>query len=237
MNTSNAHPEHNREREELSEEAVVSYLKAHPDFFERHLGTLASLRLPHRAGNGSVSLVERQVSVLRQKNVQLDRKLRDLVEVARSNDQLAGRIHHLARSLLEAAGAAGVPEVLEKRLREDFNADAAVLVLFDDRVGGDHGGFVHVTERDDPALSAFRTFLVSSAPRCGRMRDAQRDFLFSEDAVQVGSAALIPLGDSCRLGFLAIGSHNADHFNPGKSMDFLVRLGEMVTSALDSANA
>ena len=233
MNTSNAHPE--RQTEELPEDAVVNYLKAHPDFFERHLGILASLRLPHRTGTGAVSLVERQVSVLRQKNVQLDRKLRDLVEVARSNDHLAGRIHHLARALLEIPGISGVPVVLEERLREDFSADAAVLVLFDDHVGDDHGSFVHITERDDPALSAFRTFLTSSAPRCGRMRDAQRDFLFSDDAVQVGSAALIPLGDGCRLGFLAIGSHNSDHFNPGKSMDFLVRLGELVTSALDSA--
>ena len=35
-------------------------------------------------------------------------------------------------------------------------------------------------------------------------------------------------------GFLAIGSRDGNHFHPGKSMDFLVRLGELVSAALAS---
>ena len=52
--------------EELSDQAVREYLEANPDFFEHHSALLPSLSVPHRTGD-SISLVERQVSMLRQK--------------------------------------------------------------------------------------------------------------------------------------------------------------------------
>ena len=74
----------------ISEQAVQDYLADNPDFFERHGDLLKSLRLPHGSG-GTVSLVERQVSVLRQKELKNDRKLKELLAVARANDALATR--------------------------------------------------------------------------------------------------------------------------------------------------
>ena len=44
--------------------------------------------------------------------------------------------------------------------------------------------------------------------------------------------ALVPLGKKSELGFLAIGSVAADRFHPGMSIDFLTRLGELVTEAI-----
>ena len=42
----------------------------------------------------------------------------------------------------------------------------------------------------------------------------------------------MPLGERAELGFLVIGSRDPDYFNPGKGMDFLTRLGELVSVAL-----
>jgi uncharacterized protein YigA (DUF484 family) len=44
--------------------------------------------------------------------------------------------------------------------------------------------------------------------------------------------ALVPLGPRSEFGFLAIGSRDVNHFHPGKSIDFLARLGELVACAL-----
>ena len=217
----------------LTEDTVADYLQANADFFERHSGLLNSLRLPHDAGGPAVSLVERQVLVLRQKNVKLERKLKDLVDVARSNDALASRIHALAMLMLAAPDQSGVVRVLEEQLRVSFNADQSVLVVFDAPAGGaDTGRFLRVVGRDDPAIASFRTFLQAHAPRCGQVRDAQRDYLFGTGNIEIGSVALVPLGDKSELGFLAIGSRDSDHFHPGMSIDFLARLGELVSCAL-----
>ena len=74
---------------EVDEEAVASYLSATPEFFDRHAQLLARIRLPDtRSGASTVSLVERQVEVLRERNRQLERKVKDFVDVARENDVL-----------------------------------------------------------------------------------------------------------------------------------------------------
>ena len=119
------------------------------EFFERHASLLGSLRLPHDAGGPAVSLVERQVLVLRQKNVKLERKLNDFLAVARSNDALATRIHALAMLMLAAPDQAGVVQVLEEQLRISFNADQSVLVVFEEPAGSSVAGrFLRVVGRD-----------------------------------------------------------------------------------------
>ena len=219
---------------ELSENAVHDFLEDNPDFFERHSALLSTLRLPHVAG-GTVSLVERQVSVLRQKDLKLERKLKDLLEVARANDTLATKIHALSLQLLRTSNLSDTLKSIEESLRAGFGADQSILVLFgdpDEFKNIDVGRFFLAIDRDDETLKAFDTFLGGSGPRCGQVRDSQRDFLFGRETDEVGSAALIPLGKKSEFGFLAIGSVDANRFHPGMSIDFLKRLGELVAEAL-----
>lgn len=218
----------------VSESDVHSYLQRNPDFFERHAMLLDTLRLPHVTG-AAVSLVERQVSVLRQKDLKLERRMKELLEVARANELLAGKIHQLALRLLSTRDLPQTLDTVEGVLRTEFGADHSVLVLLDEPssfVNVKAGRFFKAINRDDPALQPFTTFLGSSNPRCGQVRDAQRDFLFGPETNEVGSAALVPLGQKCQLGFLAIGSVDANRFHPGMSFDFLARLGELVAVAL-----
>jgi uncharacterized protein len=218
---------------DVSEESIADYLKSHPDFFERNLSLLSGLRLPHRTTGGAISLVERQVDVLRQRNTAIEAKLKELLEVARSNDRLAGRIHSLALLLMRSKSREDVIDILDEQLREGFSVDQAALVLFDSVPGlaQGHSQFVRVVHREDPAVGPFKSFLQSSAPRCTRVRDTQRDFLFGVGA-EIHSMALVPLGPRSEYGFLAIGNRDPDHFHPAKSIDFLARLGELTACAL-----
>ena len=220
--------------DELTEDAVHDYLEENPDFFENHSDLLSSLRLPHVSGV-AVSLVERQVSVLRQKDLKLERKLKELIEVARVNDALGAKMHQLTLHLLAANDISETLEAIEAALRTGFNADLSVLVLFGDPEVFDNvkvGRFFKPVERDTESLKTFATFLKGNNPRCGQVRDSQRDFLFGKETDEVGSAALVPLGKKSEIGFLAIGSADADRFHPGMSMDFLSRLGDLVAEAL-----
>lgn len=171
--------------------------------------------------------------VLRQKNRKLEQQLQDLVEVARSNDSLATRMHALSLLLLTTASQAEVVQVLEEQLRISFNADCSVLVLF---ASDDHprpeGRCLRIAHREDASMAPFRTFFEGDTPRCGQVRDSQRDYLFGDGNVEIGSVALIPLGRQSEFGFLTIGSRNSSHFHPGMSIDFLSRLGELLSRVL-----
>lgn len=221
--------------EDVSEQAVRQYLEANPDFFERHASLLGSLRVPHGSGE-AVSLVERQVSMLRQKELKLERQLKELIQVARANDVLAAKIHELALQLLAAEDLTGTVSAVEEAIRSGFGADQSIMILFGDPSMFDDinvGRFFRVLQRDDAALKPFDTFLNGSGPRCGQVRDSQRDFLFQSHADEIGSVALVPLGNKAHLGFVAIGSTDADRFHPGMSIDFLARVGDLVAGALE----
>jgi uncharacterized protein YigA (DUF484 family) len=219
--------------EEFPEGAIADYLKSHPDFFERHPLILLGLKLPHRTGGSAVSLVERQVSMLRQRNAQLERQFKDLVAVAKTNDALVEKIHQLGLKLMRASDLPARLERLETGLREDFGAERAVLVLFADKApaAAQREGFVRRLSADDADVKPFAAFLRSAKPRCGPLRDRQK-YIFEHEADSVSSAALVPLGADASLGFLIIGSRDPDHFHPGKRMDFLARLGELLAVAL-----
>jgi uncharacterized protein YigA (DUF484 family) len=223
-------------QEVVNDASVAEYLQTFPDFFERNSSLLTKLRLPHiRDSGATVSLVERQVEVLRERNQSLERKLKELVDVARANDALADRIHRLSQRLIQARALLDTINAIETSLREDFGAMHSVLVLFIDDARTLESQAVRFLRAASPADEDIRTFesLLSSAkPRCGQVRDTQRDYLFGKDSIEIGSVALTPLGVKGSLGLLAIGASDADRFHPAMSTEFLSRIGELVTYAL-----
>jgi uncharacterized protein len=220
----------------INDDSVAEYLQTYPDFFERNGPLLTKLRLPHlRDAGATVSLVERQVEVLRERNQSLERKLKELVDVARANDALADRIHRLSQRLIVARTLLETINALETSLREDFEARDFVLVSFLEgarSLDPAPGRFLRNSTMADPEIKSFESLLQSGKPRCGQIRDAQRDFLFGKDAVEIGSVALTPLGPKGALGILAIGASDVDRFHPAMSTEFLSRIGELVTYAL-----
>jgi uncharacterized protein YigA (DUF484 family) len=220
----------------LSDLNVAEYLQTYPDFFERNGALLTKLRLPHlRDAGATVSLVERQVEVLRERNQSLERKLKELVDVARANDALADRIHRLSQRLIRARDLSTTVSAIETSLREDFEAMHSVMVLFmkEAQTLAEHGGrFLRADDIASAEIKSFESLLQTGKPRCGQIRDVQRDYLFGNDSVEIGSVALAPLGPKGALGILAIGASDADRFHPAMSTEFLSRIGELVTYAL-----
>lgn len=220
---------------EVDEAAVASYLSATPEFFDRHAQLLAKIRLPDsRSGASTVSLIERQVEVLRERNRQLERKVKDFVDVARENDALGTRVLAMARRLIAAPDRAAAIVAVESTLREDFGAGQSVLVLTALRApeGMPESRFLRIARADAPELRSFDTLFSAGKPRCGQLRDSQREFLFGADAGGIGSVALVPLGTKGDLGLLACGSNDSQRFNPTMSTDFLAHIGELIAAAL-----
>jgi len=115
--------------------AVLRFLTANPEFFNQHEEVLPRLRIPHVSGK-AVSLIERQVSVLRGKCATLENHLRDLIGVAHANEQLQARLHALVQEIISAPTLDVVMASTRRSLAENFGADAVHVLLIahaDDR--------------------------------------------------------------------------------------------------------
>jgi hypothetical protein len=192
------------------------------------------MRVQHPRNASTVSLIERQVEVLREKYEEQEQKLADFVRVARANNVLAEKIHRFTRRLLKTASRVDAIAEIEASLREDFDTFHAVLVL---AISGeplvpDADRFVRSVSAEDTNYRSFESLFTAAKPRCGQIRDSQREFLFGGDAVDIGSVALIPLSGTPAPGLLALGSVDRDRFHPGMSTEFLSRMGELISDAL-----
>jgi uncharacterized protein YigA (DUF484 family) len=221
--------------EAIDEQAVAQYLHRNPDFFEHHPQLLSRLRLQHPRNGSTISLIERQVDVLREKIQTQEAKLTEFVRVARANNVLAEKIHRFTRRLLRANGAGAAIAEIEASLREDFDTFHSVLVLTNEYALPDQDPswrFLRRVNDADPGYRSFDTLFAACKPRCGQIRDSQREFLFGTEAANIGSVAMVPLGGNAPAGLLALGSVDRDRFHPGMSTEFLARMGELVTDAL-----
>lgn len=219
-----------------SADAVADYLAQHPEFFQGRDELLARITLPHGAG-AAISLIERQVAVLREQNRNYRRQLQGLVQIARTNDELITRLQQLTLRLFDSRGAEDVLDALENSLRRDFHADAATLVLFGDPAEYGAGlrarEFLHVeVAGTDDARRHLRGMLDGGQPVCGKLDRARLETLFGRRAGDIASTALLPLtapGTARRpLGLLAIGSGSDERFNPEMGTTYLKHLGELI---------
>ncbi len=213
--------------DEVDEKMVADYLRHHADFFERHEELLVELRLPHEAGV-AVSLIERQVKLLREQRQQLKNKLGVLIRNAQYNEELSRRLHTLTLVLLKAGDLKELIEVLRAHLLERFNADAVVIRLFKDPQAGCTGA--EFIGQDELHIRRFEKVFTAEEPLRGRLSPELLEELFESEAADIASAALIPIGDRDRpLGVLALGSHDPERFHQQAGTIFLRSLGEIFT--------
>jgi len=219
------------ERGDVDARQVADYLRRHPDFFEHNRSLLEQLRVPH-AADGAVSLVERQVALLREGNKARQRQLDGLIQIARDNERLNEQLHQLVLQLMACTDLATLLEMLYTRLRRDFSADYLALRLLHPPANRALAGREEFVADPDGFRGPFQRLLGAGRPRCGGLKPEQLQALFGDHAESVASTALLPLGKQGGLGLLAIGSAERDRFNASMDTAFLQRLSEAVAAAL-----
>ena len=229
--TSQANAESQHSEPDASQ--VHDYLTNHAEFFNEYPELLADLQLSHASGK-AVSLIERQVQVLREQNHDLKQRLMELVDVARDNDRLNERLHNLTLELIGAGSLPELVESLEHQLRNEFMADAIILHLPDLDESRQRETGAQPLVIDDKLRELLPTPLTENKPQCGRLKQAQAEFLFGEQAAAIESSAVIPLGENACGGLLTIGSREVNRFNPCMGTVFLMHLGELLVRLLDS---
>ncbi len=211
----------------LTDARVRDYLKENPDFFDHHPDMLDHLQISHQAGN-AVSLVEKQVSVLRERNMEMRKRLNSLTGNARDNDRLYDLTRKLVLTLLEARNLEDLSAAFSRGLREDFGVDHVSFILFGDPKDSTEHCRIDTAERARIEIGAL---IKGQNAVCGTLREEELQYLFP-DSSGVGSAAVVPLLRGGELGVIAVGSADPHHYSANTGTLFLGHLGEVVVRLL-----
>lgn len=212
----------------LDEETVAAYLRQHPEFFQHHEELLTEITVPHESGE-AISLIERQVAVLRERNIELRNRLHKLLDVARENDQLFEKARALILALLETSSLPQLTSSLSNGLRERFNSEYVSLLLFD--VSDEALGAAQAVSFND-AQERVPSLIKNRRALAGQLRKDEREFLFGDGAEHVASCAVIPVVQERTLGLLAIGSSDPEHFKSSMDTLFITHIGDVLARLL-----
>lgn len=212
----------------MRSEEIAQYLQDNPQFFEEHADLISRMVIPHPHGGRTISITERQMLGLRDKNKLLEGKMGELLQFGEENDTISEKMHRLGVAMIAAASFQSVLHTLNFHLRDDFAIPHVALRLWDHPETADElPEFADVSEE----LQVFAETL--SQPYCGSTSGFETSSWFGDASSHLRSQALIAMRNGGgTIGMIALGSEEPQRFYAGMGTLYLERLGEMASAAL-----
>ena len=212
----------------MKSDEIAQYLQDHPQFFEEHAELMSHMVIPHPHGGRTISITERQMLSLRDKNRQLEAKMGELLQFGEENDVISEKMHRLGVAIIAAGTFQSVIHTLNFHLRDDFAIPHFALRLWNrPENASELPEFAGVSEE----LQTFSETL--NHPYCGSTAGFETASWFGSAAAHVRSQGLIALRNGGgTIGMIALGSEDPQRFYSGMGTLYLERLGEMASAAL-----
>ena len=211
------------------EKVVREFLRENPDFLDKNTDILETMILPHNSGK-AISLVERQVGVMRERNKEMRSRLDNMLQTAQDNDLLFEKTKRLVLNLLEAKTLGSLVEAVYDSLGKDYGIEFYSLTLF-----GDEKKLPRTLARiasTEKANERVGTLIGANRTVCGVLREDEMVFLFGERGRQVGSVAAVPLRYDSLYGILAVGNSDPNFYKSSMGTLFLSYVAEILNRVL-----
>ena len=210
---------------------VLAWLQQNPDFFESHRELLSQMKLKHPHGGCAISLIERQVTVLRDANQMLEKRLADFLRIGRENDALSMKMQGLAHALLGEREPARLPGLLCQGLRRGFDVPFVLVRMWAD---------VNLPEVSaGPVSTSLRQWADQlEQPYCGPCSLEEVVSWFPERGEGLASMAVMALragNEAKAFGLLVIASDDDRRFQAGMGTVVLEQLADMAGASLSRA--
>ncbi len=220
---------------DITEQQVVSFLKKTPEFFRQNPEILANMSVPHGSGN-AVSLVERQVAILRERSMQARHKMSELVDNAKDNDDLFNKTQALVVDLLKASTIDELFEITHTHFSDYFSVERTSILIIAPALETLAGEISQPFIRSEAhAQEKIASVLCADATLCGVLRDTESEFLFSSSN-EVGSAAVATCEintDTPSTLILAVAHKNTDHYNQHTGTLFIDYIAQFLQIKID----
>ncbi len=208
---------------------VIDYLERKSNFFYKNQRLLTHLRVPHHSGK-AISLVERQLDLLRKKCNQYENHLNELLDVARDNEVLNQKLIDLACKISMANSLLQLESLLYEVLTSDFNTDKLAFYMTGKNLPS-------VPQESTDSLISLQLIIEGMQNKdivCMDAKSSKKINLFNKQSEAIKSAALIGLGKEKELGVMILGSYTEDVFSADKGLLILERLRNLVSAKIKS---
>lgn len=210
----------------LSAQQVADFLSDNPQFFDEHADVFVDMQVPHPHGSRAISLGERQIMTLRERNRELEWRFSDLVRNASANESISTRLSQWCCRLLGETDTAHLPGEIALGLAQQFDLNEVALRLW--RLEN-----VQPTGYGEPVSEDVQSFADSlKAPYCGTDTEFEAAGWLQAKPKSLAIIPLRPAPDEPSVGLLVLGSDDAERFSPDMATTFLETVGNLASAAL-----
>ena len=214
------------DHKQAEQEALVAdWLRATPGFFDRYADLLNEIRLKHPHEDRAISLQERQMTLLRTQNQELNRRLSEMLHFGSRNDKTQQSLVAWLLHLMRANSKVDVESAVTAGLAEVFEVESAQLLS---------------------PNAAFGPWV--DTPLCGSAKElasASVDLLATQVTIDLEWQSMVaiglPLGKSIGVAqspaVLLLASKDETRFTADMGAFYLRQIAELTAAALDRIQA
>ena len=219
-------------KNKVSNKEIAEYLILNPNFFKENPEVLNSIEIIHESG-AAVSLIQKQVELLRSNYNSTTDKLMELLGIAKNNEDIFILTKELILSLINASSIEEIVALIEKSFVADFGAKKSKVLFFTESSKNLPKGRV---KSPDEARNILGNLLKPGKIFCGEVNKEVAKFIFNRKT-SVKEMALVPLNSSSLLGLIALGSDQPGKYSDNKDTLFLDFIAEVASKLIDGHNA
>ncbi|QKJ65291.1 DUF484 family protein [Deefgea piscis] len=206
---------------------VVQWLQQNPAFFDEFADALAEIYVPHHHRGQAVSLAERQLLTLRDKNRLLEARLGELLQFGIENDHISDMLHQLTVDLMKAEDLPSIIGTLEYHLKARFAVPHLALRLWLPNI---ESNLLEFTPVED---SIHKLVDNLNCPYCGPYvtDDVLNWFALETGDLKSFAQCALRTGE-LPFGILVLASPDSERFYPEMGTLYLQRLAELVSAVI-----
>ncbi len=217
----------------LIPQEVIDYLLANPDFFLEHPELFTQINFPHET-SGAISLIERQVQVLRQDQKTSKNTVKELAANAAANHDLLKKMQLLTLDLMQALNISELLTSLDSQMRGQFGLDQIQMLMPTDGSASD----LPFTQYLDAAdLAKMNKDIINLNVYVGRIPVSLTEYFSEESLKDCGSIALIKIESNDANSYLLLGSKDEARFQSDMATDFIEFIGGALSRLLSIPSA
>jgi uncharacterized protein len=229
----------------MNKDQVAIYLNEHPEFFNEYPELLKKIKDIEEADLpiepiGTISLADRILKRAHDDKEHLKSKLEWLFEISRANEKIQDHLFEVERLVLTSTNLDQMVNQLQKEIPNRFGIPSVKVCLVK---GSDHFMEDRLRQRYNGTLDETIKFICkktsdswfSNGIKPILRSEVEASEIFAPNDENIKSEVLIPIvAQDTIVGAISFGSPNPFHFHEGLSTDFLERMADKVSIAINN---